>query len=209
MLVQENLFKLFSATPRAVSRPADQEMFLVLQTPPEGFISRKGNFGTCAHHSLKAVIEAKTREKKSLHDYSCDWWSRLTYLMTPWGLQKMLRKYEINFSIIQARKLTSSQKIALLKQALLKGPVILLIGNGITNKKFFSRKKALTHWHYVTLWGYHEKEEVFFIYDSNTKRSPEVYLMRGTIKIPYQDIVKCRSIGATKLLYNYAIAVEY
>lgn len=210
MQVQDSLFKLFSDTPSSSSwEVLSEDMFLILQTPPEGFIHRKMKFWTCAHHSLKAVIEGKTRETKKLRDYSCDWRSRLTYLMTPRGIKKILRKYQLSFRTIKAKNLTSDAKLQLLKQELKKGPLILLVGNGLTKKKFFSWRKAIIHWHYITLWGFNEKERVFYVYDSNTQRETEQYLMKGTLKIPYQYILKSRWIGATKLLYNYAIAVEY
>lgn len=210
MPVQESLFKLFPDTPTAFSWATfSEEMFLILQTPPEGFIHRKTSFWTCAHHSLKAVIEGKTGKSKKLRDYSCDWWSRLTYLMTPRWIKKILRKHQLSFRTIKAKNLTVEQKIELLKQELKRGPLILLIGNGLTVKKIFSRRKALTYWHYITLRGYNDKEQVFYVYDSNTNRATEQYMMKWTIKIPYYYIVKERSIGASKLLYDYAIGVEY
>ena len=105
--------------------------------------------------------------------------------------------------------MNNEKKLAFLKSYLKRGPIILLIGNGQTKKCFFSRKKALTHWHYITLWGFNDKEQIFYVYDSNTKRETEQYLMKGTLKIPYHYVLKSRSLGATKLLYNYAIAVKY
>lgn len=209
MQIQESLFKLFSDTSTASSKVLSDGMFLILQTPPEGFLHRKHKFWTCAHHSLKAVIEAKTGKTKKLRDYSCDWRSRLTYLMTPWGIKKILKKHQLSFRVIKAKNLTSDEKLSLLKQELTKGPLILLVGNGVTKKKMFSWRKALTHWHYVTLRGFSEKEQVFYVYDSNTQRKTEEYLMKWTLKIPYLLLLKSRSIGASKLLYNYAIAIEY
>lgn len=210
MQVQESLFKLFANTPVAPSWVTfSEEVFLILDTPPEWFIRRKKKFWTCAHHSLKAVIEGKTGELKKLRDYSCDWWSRLTYLMTPRGIKKILRRHQLSFRTIKAKNLTVNQKIDLLKQEMKRGPLILLIGNGLTLKKFFSWRKALTHWHYITLRGYNDKEQIFYVYDSNTKRKTEQYMMKWTVKIPYQYVIKSRSLGASKLLYNYAIGVEY
>ena len=152
MYTQDCLFKVLSDTPSYHYKSYATDQFLILQTPPEGFIRRKGNFGTCAHHSLKAVIEGKNRKPKPLQEYSCDWRSRLTYLMTPRGIKKTLKRYHLKTRTIQAKNLTYEQKVTLLKEELRKGPLILLIANGLTKKKFFSWRKALTHRHYITLW---------------------------------------------------------
>ncbi len=211
MAIQDSLFTLLSSGPSAniQNNLSDQDFFLILQTPPEGFIHRKEKFWTCAHHSLKAVIEGKTWKQKPIISYSCDRRSRLTYLMTPWGIMKVLRKNGIKYQSIKAKRMSDEERLVFLKQHLRTWPLILLIGNGMTKKGGFSWRKSLHYWHYITLWGFNDKEQVFYVYDSNTKRETEQYLMKGTIKIPYPYILKSRSIGATKLLYNYAIAVEY
>lgn len=129
--------------------------------------------------------------------------------MTPLGIMKVLRKNGLEYESIRAKKMSSEVKLQFLKDHLKRGPLILLIASGMTKKKHFSRIKALTHWHYITLWGYHEQEKVFYVYDSNTYLETEQYLMKGTIKVPYDFILKVWSIGATKLLYNYAIAIKY
>jgi hypothetical protein len=46
----------------------------------------------------------------------------------------------------------------------------LAIANGLTKNKYFSRKKALVHWHYISLWGYNDEEECFYVYDSSCVR---------------------------------------
>lgn len=98
--------------------------------------------------------------------------------MTPWGIMKVLRKNGLEYEILKARKMDNEKKLNFLKSYLKRGPIILLIGNGQTKKHFFSRKKALTHRHYITLWGFDDKEGIFYVYDSNTKRETEQDLMQ-------------------------------
>ena len=142
------------------------------------FILRNRKFWTCAHHSLKAVIEWKNGENKSLTSYAPDWWSRLTYLMTPWGLLKVLRKNNLEYSVLKTKWLKGEEKLQVLKDHLKKWPIILLIWNWQTKKKLFVRKRAMTHRHYVTLRWYNDKERVFYVYDSNTKRKTEQYILK-------------------------------
>ena len=70
-------------------------------------------------------------------------------------------------------------------------------------------QKMTTHLTDITLRGYNDREQIFYVYDSNTKGVTEQYLMKGTVKIPYAVLLKSRSFGASKLLRNYAIGVEY
>ena len=211
MLAQDRLFKILADAPSHtnLTKPIEDDFFLITKTPPEGFMHRKGKFWTCGHFSLKAVIEGKGGATKPIHEYSSGRRSRLTYLMTPRGLKKILRRYGLKTRVIQARNQTATSKIALLKEELKKWPLILLIGNGLTSKLSFSLVKAFTHWHYITLRGYNDREQIFYVYDSNTKGVTEQYLMKGTVKIPYAVLLKSRSFGASKLLRNYAIGVEY
>ena len=195
MITQDSLFSALSSAPShgRAELGRNEDMVVILQTPPDGFPLRERRFWSCAQHSLKAVIEGKQRISNPMKTYSSDWRSRTTYLMTPWGITKVLRKYQLAYEVIKAKRLKDEEKLNLLKEHLGKGPIILLVANGQTKRNRFSLRRALFHWHYITLWWYHDREKMFFVYDSNTRRDTEQYLMKGTIKVPY----------------NYAIAVEY
>ena len=209
MTIQKKLFNIFSNTPSKISKNTDGDNYIILQTPPEWFPLRNRKFWACAHYSLKAVIEWKDEKKRPIEDYSIDWRSRNTYLMTPRWITKVLKKYKLKYSIIKAKNLTDEEKLKSLKNNLKKWPIILLIANGQTKTKRFSRWKAAFHRHYVTLRWYNDKQQSFYVYDSNTKRDTEKYIMKWTLLIPYKYILKQRGIWASKLIYNYAIAIRY
>lgn len=211
MITQDSLFETLIGAPSHAwaELGSNEDIVLILQTPPDGFPLRNRRFWSCAHHSLKAVIEAKQGISKPMKAYSSNWWSRLTYLMTPWWIGKVLKKHNLEYEVIKAKRMGEVDKLMLLKEKLKRWPIILLVANGQTRRNWFSLRRALFHWHYITLWWYHDKEKMFFVYDSNTRRDTEQYLMKGTIKVPYKYILREWWIGATKLLYNYAIAVEY
>jgi hypothetical protein len=52
---------------------------------------------------------------------------------------------------LKGKGLDEGEKLELLKGNLKRGPIILLVANGQTKKKWFSRRRALFHWHYVSL----------------------------------------------------------
>ncbi len=211
MFTQKSLFNLFSSSPTKNNKKVFwEDSFLVSQTPPEWFPLRSRKIWWCAHYSLKAVIEWKKKIKRPIEDYAADWWSRKTYLMTPWWIMKVLKKYKLKYSIIKAKTLSEEERLFLLKYNLKNGPIILLVANWQTKKKRFSRSRALIEWQYITVWGYDDKKEGFYVYDSNTKRKTEKEIMEWTIKVPYKYILIEWWIWASKIIYNnYAIAIKY
>jgi len=208
MSFKDLLLSLFSRAP-SKNKKSDN-IFLVDKIPPDWFPLRERKFWWCAHYSLKAVIEWEKNIEKPIEDYSSDRWSRKTYLMTPRGIKKVLKKYGLNYKILNARKLNDDERLFLLKQNLKDGPIILLIANGQTKKKRFSRSKALTHWHYVSLWWYNDKKKVFYVYDSNTKRKTQHNEKPWILEVPYKYILKEWRIWVSRVIFSsYAFAVKY
>ena len=207
MVTEKYLFNLLSNSPKKASF---DESFLISDTPPDWFPLRDRKIWWCAHYSLKAVIEWKNREKKPIEDYAADWWSRTTYLMTPWWIIKVLKKYKLKYSILKAKTFSDEEKLFLLKYNLKRWPIILLVANWQTKRRWFSWSRALFHRHYVTLWWYDEKDKFFYVYDSNTKRKTEDKVMKWTLKVPYKYVLKEWWIWASKIIFNnYAIAIKY
>ena len=210
MSIKEKLLALFSKAPSKNKKSGWDNVFLVNKTPPEGFPLRERKIWGCAHYSLKAVIEWNGEKVKKVEDYSSDWWSRKTYMMTPRWIKKVLKKYGLNYTILNARKLNDKERLFLLKQNLKDGPIILLIANWQTKKKRFSWSKALTHWHYVTLWWYNDGKKVFYVYDSNTKRKTHHNEKQWILEVPYKYVLKEWRIWVSMVIFSsYAFAVKY
>ena len=210
MTIKEKLLTLFQKAPIKNKKSDYNSIFLINKIPPDWFPIRNRKIWWCAHYSLKAVIEWNNKKVKNIEDYSSDWRSRKTYFMTPWWIKKVLKKYKLKYTILNARKLNNDERLFLLKQNLKDWPIILLIANWQTKKKRFSRWKALTHRHYITLWWYNDKKKIFYVYDSNTKRETENRIIKWTLEIPYKYILKEWWIWVARIIYNnYAIAVKY
>jgi hypothetical protein len=101
---------------------------------------------------LKAVIEAKTGENRKLKEYADGLRSYVSNFMTPRSLTSVLKKYEIKYKILRYRFVKKTDRLRFLKEEILGGPIILATANGLTKKKYFSWRKALMHWHYISLW---------------------------------------------------------
>ena len=207
MSVKDSILSLLSKAPSKSKKSAWDVDFFVEKTPPEWFPLRTRSLWWCAHYSLKAVIEWKREKIKKIEDYSSDRRSRNTYFMTPWWIKKVLKKYKLKYTVLNARKLTDDERLFLLKQNLKDGPIILLIANWQTKKKRFLLWKALTHRHYVTLRWYNDKKKIFYVYDSNTKRNP---WKKWTLEIPYRYVLMWWKLWVSGVIYSsYAIAVKY
>ena len=207
MTIKDTLLSLFSKAPSKNNKSESDNVFFVDKTPPEWFPLRTRKIWWCAHYSLKAVIEWKKEKVKNIEDYSSDWWSRKTYLMTPRGIKKVLKKYKLKYSILNARKLSDDERLFLLKQNLKDWPIILLVANWQTKKKRFLWWKALIHWHYVTLWWYNNKKKMFYVYDSNTKRN---LWKKWILEVPYKYVLKERKFWVSRIIFSsYAFAVKY
>ncbi len=209
MSISDSLASLFSKAP-SKNRESDWDnVFFVSKLPPEWFPLRTRRIWWCAHYSLKAVIEWKKSKSKPIEEYSAGRWSRTTYLMTPRGMKKVLKKYKLNYAILDAWELNDTEKLNLLIENLWRWPIILLVANWQTKKKRFSWWRALFHRHYITLRWYDNKKKIFYVYDSNTRRKTENDIMEWTLKVPYKYILRERWIWATKIIHDYAIAVKY
>ncbi len=207
MTIKDTLLSLFSRAPSKNNKSELDNIFLVDKTPPEWFPLRPRRFWGCAHYSLKAVIEWNGGKVKNIEDYSSDWWSKNTYFMTPWWIKKVLKKYKLKYSILNARKLSDDERLFLLKQNLKDWPIILLVANWQTKKKRFLWWKALIHWHYVTLWWYNNKKKMFYVYDSNTKRN---LWKKWILEVPYKYVLKERKFWVSRIIFSsYAFAVKY
>ena len=207
MSIKDNLLALFSKAPSKNKESDWVDVFLISKTPPEWFLLRKRKVWWCAHYSLKAVIEWERNIEKPIEAYSSDWWSKNTYFMTPWWVKKVLKKYNLRYTILNARKFNDDERLFLLKQNLKDGPIILLVANWQTRKNRFLRRKALIHWHYVTLWWYNDKKKIFYVYDSNTKRS---LWWRWTLEVPYKYLLKEWKFWVSRFIFScYAFAIKY
>lgn len=188
----------------------DNDKFILKYFPPVWYPKRKRrDTWTCANYTLKAVIEAKTWEERRLKDYA-DWLrSYVSNFMTPRSLLSVLKRYGIKYKVLRYRSLEKAERLKRLKEEILWGPIILAIANGLTKNKYFSWRKALTHWHYISLRWFDDSEKCFYVYDSSCEREVEPNLERWTVKIPYTYLLKYRNIGYYKIYSSFGIAVKY
>ncbi|MDR0283126.1 MAG: hypothetical protein LBI53_07775 [Candidatus Peribacteria bacterium] len=192
------------------NNPTIGDLF-VLFSPPEGFpTKKKGTTGMCAMFSLKALIEGYgEREIKKVQHYAQDIFSKISGFMLPFSVQRVLKKEHIPYQKFYGRGLKYEQKLTLLKNRLKNGPIFLLIANAYGSGIKPNLLRALSHRHYITVRGYDDKKQIFFVYDSNTKKRIFSGVPIGNSRMPYKTLIKNRSIGALWLLRSYGIQIFY
>lgn len=152
----------------------------------------------CGAYSVKAILSAFGKDDKERpEDYHSDLFNRftgLTYGKSYWP--EILGKYGISAELNSAKNLPNVGKIELLKTLLSKNvPVMIRIGNGYFRSKKYNpfMGKIIGHW--ITLWGYDDKENVFYVYDSGLTKNLYEDIPVGNTRRTYDEILRDWTFG--------------
>ena len=154
----------------------------------------------CGAYSVKGILSAFGKDYKGHpKEYHPILLGRLTggtFGKNYWV--NVLKHHGINAEFQTAKKLSPIEKINLLKNLLAKNtPVMIRIGNGYFRSNTYNPilGKIVTHW--ITLWGYDDKEKVFYVYDSGlTKKLYDSSVPIGNTKRTYDEIIRDWNFGA-------------
>lgn len=141
--------------------------YKVLSRHPKEYLEQR--LTQCGAYSVKAILSAYGKDdKKKPRDYQPNIVAKYTGINRGLYLwPKVLQSYGILAQKGNAKNLSDEQKLTLLKE-LLNGnsPVMLRTGNGYSKSGKYNPFIASFMGHWITLWGYNDKEGVFYIYDS-------------------------------------------
>ncbi|MBI4452205.1 C39 family peptidase [Candidatus Woesearchaeota archaeon] len=136
--------------------------FIVSRAPKEYL---KQGLRYCGGYTVKAILSAYSMDggghpKKYLP-------IRFLGVTTPKLMQQILQSHGFGTTLKSAKTLPDENKIQQIKKELNKNhPIILLIGNGYSPWGTYSkiRRNLFSHW--ISIWGYNDREKVFYVYDS-------------------------------------------
>lgn len=173
------------------------------QTPEKYVVRRKPKqylkqgMVHCGVYTAKAILEAYG---KGVHNdpikYHVSFLSKITGTMfRSQDLIDVFRKYGLRIKAVCAKDYDDSQKLLMLKKVLLKDkPITVFIGNGYTYSKGikgYNPMKALLVGHIISLWGYNDRERVFYLYDSAvSKECYDTDIPIGNVKRTYKDFLR-------------------
>lgn len=163
-------------------------MFVVSKKPKEYL--RQGPTG-CNVFSVKGILSAYGKDD-GRHPFAYYPLSILPFVTTPFRLVKILRSYGIGAEWRHARELSDEQKLKILKDLLRRDtPVMMHIGNGYRGRGIWSkiRWQLISHW--ITLWGFDDGRDMFYIYDSAVPaRYYDKKLPTGNISRTYTQVLR-------------------
>ncbi len=117
----------------------------------------------------------------------------------------ILRSYGIQAERKTASHLPDAEKLRLLKDLLFRGnPVMVRIGNGYFPGKRYNPLFGRMVVHWLTLWGYDDGEEIFYVYDSAlARRYWNASLPAGNTTRTYAEILRDWRFGRWQCWYWY------
>lgn len=167
------------------------QKFVVSKAPKEYL---EQGFTQCGAYSVKGVLSAYGKDVKQ---HPRDYWPHLFGKYTSLGRgtstwPKVLQSYGVPAEKGDVKNLSDEQRINLLKKIISEDrPVMLRIGNGYSKSGEYSQFRATFIGHWITLWGYNDKEQAFYVYDSciPLKRHDKT-IQIGNTKRTYQEILR-------------------
>lgn len=166
------------------------EKFVVSKRPKE-FLQQ--GLVHCGVYSVKAVLEAYgVADKKDPEDYHISWWGRILGVASLQSLMRVLKNYGLNAEIGTVMILSPRERLYFLKELLSKDtPVMVRIGNGYLLNGKYSPFLGRIVGHWITVWGYDDGEQVFYVYDSAV--SSKMYdrdIPIGNKRRSYQEMMR-------------------
>lgn len=161
----------------------------VVNHKPKGYLQQ--GMRHCGGYTIKAILSAYNLDDGRHPEKYLPPKIKSFGFTTPKIIQETLNEYGFDSLINRANKFSNNKKIQSIKKELDKNhPVILLIGNGYspTGKYSALQRNCVSHW--ITVWGYDDKEKVFFIYDSYVEPNNYDKISVGNVKRTYEQVLR-------------------
>jgi len=171
----------------------------ILSIKPEEYL--KQGVSHCGVYSLKAILSAFGKDNKTIpQDYHLDWLRRksLSFTFGKHYYDKIFESNGVRAETTTAKNVSDSEKLNFLKEHIAKNiPIMIRIGNGYTFSNRYSPFWGRIILHWITLWGYDDKKQEFYAYDSALPRKYwEVNkLPTGNTKRKFHEILRDWKFG--------------
>lgn len=107
------------------------------------------------------------------------------------SLQTLFESHHVRAPIRSAAGNDETKKLDLLRSHLETGyPVVIAIGNGHLRRGEYYPAARLILGHYLTLYGFDDPTETFFVYDSYLDGHPDCWLPAGNETRTYSEILR-------------------
>ena len=158
----------------------------VLSVKPPRYLEQ--GFSGCGGYSANAILGAYGKDDRA--DPLSYYPGGIGIASSPKRWDRILSSYGLDVERLNTRNVFD--KAALLKEKLDQDKVVMLhIGNGYAKSgRWYSIGwQLISHW--ITVWGYDDVEQVFYIYDSYVPlKNYSKGIPAGNIKRSYSDVVR-------------------
>ena len=170
-------------------------MKVVVSKKPKEYLQQ--GKGHCGVYTIKAILNAYNKDlNKDPKDYHIHWYERQFGFMLPWSVMKVLKLHKLQAILSSGRNLSADQKLFLLKKLLSNDtPIAISIGNGYLPNGEYNEKQVKTLYHWVTLWGYNDNTQEFYVYDSCVPKEYYDTIPIGNKKRSYTEIIRDWNAG--------------
>lgn len=125
-------------------------------------------FTQCGAFSVKAILSAFDKDDgRCPREYNVTIWGKLFSLVGAKTWPQVLKSYGLNVESGETKNLSDQERLKFLKETIDgNNAVMIRIGNGFLKNGIYSPLVAYFVGHWITLWGYDDVQQVFYIYDS-------------------------------------------
>ena len=142
-------------------------MIKVLSHHPQDYLEQ--GLSQCGSFSVKAILSAYGKDNKH---HPCEYQTNVLakYTGINRGLilwPKVLQSYGIPAKRGDTKNLSDEQRVGLLRNMIDEDKIPMLrIGNGFSKGGKYNSFVASFMGHWITLWGYDDVKQIFYVYDS-------------------------------------------
>jgi hypothetical protein len=148
----------------------------------------------CGAYAAKAILSAFRKDDgRRACDYQISWIGRATVLNRgPATWVKVLRAHGLHAEAGRLVELPVEQWLDRLKEILVGGsPVMIRLGNGYSKRGKWRFFQAAFLGHWITLWGFSDREQVFYVYDPYVPLARhDMTLPAGNVKRSYHELLR-------------------
>ena len=160
----------------------------------------------CGLFAAEGVISAygKNSEDKHPKAFHQSLFQRIFGLTPPSLIVDTLRNYGFEVNHGNTKDMSNQERLLFLKKVLANDtPIIMHIGSGYwrngSHKPLLG--KLIGHW--ISLWGYDDNKEVFYIYDSIVAHCFHQKVPIGNVARPYKNVLRDWGQGVTPVPRRY------
>jgi len=163
-----------------------------LTIKPEEYL--KMGLSHCGAYSVKAILSAYGKDTKGHpKEYHPGLLGRITgATLNREYWVRVLNSHGIKAEAKTAKELTDNKKLETLKKILADNrPVMIAIANGYDSQGRYIPVRRFFVGHWITLWGYEDKKQIFYVYDSCVpKERYDKTIPIGNTKRTYKQILR-------------------